>query len=101
MGPKILIVMSLFLYMTAFGLTVGTIVWLIIPELIEPRIIPYSTMANLIGGTIIIMLFPIASTLFGNKAYLFGFFVIWGLTVLFVNHKYLIETKDKTRKQIY
>jgi hypothetical protein len=58
-------------------------------------------MTNLIGGTIIIMLFPISSTEFGNKAYLFGFFIFWGLAVLFVNHKYLVETKDKTRKQIY
>ena len=90
--------MSLFLYMTTFGLTTGTIVWLIIPELVEPRIIPYSTMANLIGGTTIIMLFPIASAKFGNKAYFFGFFFIWGLAALFVNHKYLVETKEKTRK---
>jgi hypothetical protein len=58
--PKIMIAMSLFIYMTAFGLTVGTIVWMIIPELVEPRIIPFSTMVNLTGSTIIIMFFPIA-----------------------------------------
>jgi hypothetical protein len=90
MAPKTLIVMSLFVYMTTFGLTTGTIVWLIIPELVEARIVPYSTMANLIGGTTIIMLFPIASVQLGNMAYFFGFFFIWGSVALFVNHKYLV-----------
>lgn len=58
-------------------------------------------MTNLMGGTIIIMMFPIASVQLGSKAYLFGFFVFWGLASLIVNYRYLVETKDKTRKQIY
>lgn len=30
-APKVLIVISLFIYMASFGLTLGPIVWLIIP----------------------------------------------------------------------
>lgn len=33
-APKILIVVSLFMYMGAFGLTLGPIVWLMIPEFV-------------------------------------------------------------------
>ena len=88
--PKVLIVISLFIYMASFGLTLGPIVWLIIPEFVEPRIIPYSTMTNLTGASICIIIFPIASAQLPNKAYLFGIYLIWGILSLIINQKYLV-----------
>ena len=54
-------------------------------------------MANLTGAAICIIIFPIASAQLPNKAYLFGIYLVWGLGSVVVNHKWLVETKDKTR----
>jgi p-aminobenzoyl-glutamate transporter AbgT len=95
------VVAALFLYMAGFGLTLGPIVWLYIPEIVEPRIIPYSTMTNLLGASVCIIIFPIASAQLPNKAYLFIIFLIWAIVSMIINQKYLVETKDKTREQVY
>lgn len=58
-------------------------------------------MVNLTGAAICICIFPIASAQLPNKAYLFGIYLLWGLGYVLVNQKYLIETNDKTREQIY
>jgi hypothetical protein len=76
--------------MGAFGLTLGPIVWLIIPEFVEPRIIPYSTMVNLTGASICIIIFPIASAQLPNKAYLFGIYLLWGIGSILINQKFLV-----------
>ncbi len=44
-----------------FGLTLGPIVWLYIPEIVEPKIIPFSTMTNLAGAALCIIVFPLIS----------------------------------------
>lgn len=82
--------------MASFGLTLGPIVWLYIPEIVEPNIIPYSTMANLIGASACMIGFPLISD---NKVKWipFLFFFIWCLVSLAVNQKFMVETKDKAR----
>jgi hypothetical protein len=48
------------------------------------------------------MLFPILKTSVfgGNPAALFLFFCIWVTVSFFVNHKFLIETRNKTELKI-
>ena len=58
-------------------------------------------MLNQTAGTICVIIFPIASAQLPNKAYLFGMYLLWGLGSVLINHKWLVETKDKTREQIY
>ena len=50
---------GLFMFMAAFGLSLGPVVWLYIPEIVQPKIIPYSTASNWISASIVIILFPI------------------------------------------
>ena len=54
-----LIIVGLFLFMAVFGLSLGPVVWLYIPEIVQPRIVPFSTATNWIIASIVIILFPI------------------------------------------
>lgn len=56
---NVMILFGLFLFMLIFGLSLGPVVWLYIPEIVQPSIIPYSTAANWIGALLTIFLFPI------------------------------------------
>ena len=99
----ILISIGMIVFMAFFGLTLGPIVWLYIPEIVEPKIIPFSTMANLIGATICIMIFPLIKEALpdGNPSYLFLMFFSWCFVALFVNWKFMVETKGKSREAIF
>ena len=86
----ILISIGMIVFMAFFGLTLGPIVWLYIPEIVEPKIIPFSTMSNLAGATICIMIFPLIKKTLPNESYLFLMFLIWCFVALFVNCKYMV-----------
>jgi len=45
--------------MANFGLTLGPIVWMYIPEIVQASFLPYSTMMNWAGSAVCILLFPI------------------------------------------
>ena len=95
----VIISIGMIIFMASFGLTLGPITWLYIPEIAEPNIIPFSTMANLIGATINIMIFPLIKKILPNQnpSYLFLIFLAWCTVSLFINWKYMIETKDRDR----
>lgn len=54
-----LVLTALFYYMANFGLSLGPIVWMYIPEIVEPSFLPFSTMVNWGGSALSILLFPI------------------------------------------
>lgn len=54
-----LILTGLFCYMANFGLTLGPIVWMYIPEIVNASFLPYSTMMNWGGAAMCILFFPI------------------------------------------
>jgi len=54
-----MIVVGLFLFMGIFGVSLGPVVWLYIPEIVAPKIVPYSTMVNWVSASSVIILFPI------------------------------------------
>jgi MFS family permease len=97
-----LILLGLFLFMAVFGLSLGPVVWLYIPEIVQPKIVPYSTASNWISASLVIILFPIATDdlLNGNPGVLFIFFTAWCLGSFVFNYFYVLETKDKTEKAI-
>lgn len=97
--PAIMTIAAMFVFMTFFGLTLGPVVWLYIPEIVEPNIIPFSTMTNLAGATLCIMAFPFLSSI--NPAWFFGSFCIWCVLSLLVNARLMVETKDKSRIRVF
>ena len=68
----------------------------------QPKIVPFSTAANWICASLIIIMFPILTekVLEKNPAILFCFFTGWCFLSFIFNWKYVIETKDKTEKAI-
>ena len=94
-----LIIAGMFLFMGFFGLTLGPIVWLYIPEIVEPNIIPFSTMTNLLGATFCVMVFPFLNNI--NPAWVFMLFLAWCIVSFFFNWKTMVETKDKSREKIF
>jgi hypothetical protein len=97
-----MIIFGLFIFMAIFGMTLGPVVWLYIPEIVNPKVIPVSTMFNWIANLLIVLLFPIIrSSLPGqNPAMMFVFFGAWCMASFFFNAKFLIETKGKKEKEI-
>ncbi len=99
----VLILLALFYYMANFGLSLGPIVWMYIPEIVRPGFLPYSTMVNWGGSALCILFFPIIKARLPgeNPGGLFLFFAIWSAGAYYVNRRYVIETRNKTGDQIY
>jgi hypothetical protein len=93
---------GLFVFVIDFGLTIGPVTWIYIPEIVEPAVIPYSTTVNWLAGSVVIILFPILTEdyLGGNPAVLFAFSSVWCLASAVINYFCLLETKDKVEKDI-
>ena len=88
--------------MINFGLSLGPIVWMYIPEIVKPEFLPYSTMVNWGASAISILLFPMIKSRLPNKnpAPMFLFFAIWSFVSFGINSKFVIETRNKTGSQI-
>jgi SP family arabinose:H+ symporter-like MFS transporter len=83
-GNGVIIAATIFLilYMLLFGLTLGPIVWLYVPEIIPASMVPYATMDNWIAATIVYSMTPMVVGAFdGNPSVLF--FIFTGLTFFF------------------
>lgn len=95
-----LIIVGLFIFMGNFGLSLGPVVWLYVPEIVESEMVPFTTAANWISASLIVILFPIVSDhlLGGNPGMLFLFFGVWCFCSLVFNQRFMVETKNKTEK---
>lgn len=88
--------------MANFGLTLGPVVWVYLPEIVQPNVLPYATGTNWGTAAFIMLLFPVIKESLPQKnpALLFVFFAFWCVISYFFNKKYLIETKGKTENEI-
>lgn len=98
----VLIVVGLLSYMFTFGATLGSIIWLYIAEICEPSYTIIATVVTWIFAALIIVFFPILTSMLPDKnpSYLFLIFLIWTGLSFVVNHFVLIETKGKNGAQI-
>jgi SP family arabinose:H+ symporter-like MFS transporter len=87
---------GLIIFMGNFGLSLGPIVWLYIPEILEPSRIAISTMANWASASLVTIMFPIIDHAMGAPTYIFLFFAIYCTIAFFFSQKFVIETKGKT-----
>ena len=84
-----------------YGVTLGPVVWLYVPEIIPAKVVPFATMLNWTGASICVLLTPIVIKInHGDPDVVFYFF--GGITLLFffINALLLVETKGKSTKQI-
>ncbi len=54
-----LIVLGCFCFMGVFGLFLGPVIWLYIPEIVEPSTVALTTAANWVSASLLLILFPI------------------------------------------
>ena len=54
-----LIIFGLVLFMANFGFTLGPVVWVYLPEIVQPNVLPYATMVNWASAAFIMLLFPV------------------------------------------
>jgi hypothetical protein len=53
------ILTGLVIFMANFGISLGPVVWLYIPEVVQPGVVPYSTGINWAGAATVMIFFPI------------------------------------------
>lgn len=77
--------------------------WVYMPVIVQPEILPYSTLFNWISSALVLMLFPVMVDYMPDKnpGYLFIFFALYTFMCFFVYMKFIIEIKDKTETQIH
>jgi MFS transporter, SP family, arabinose:H+ symporter len=91
----------LILYNIIYGISLGPVVWLYVPEIIPAKIVPLATMMNWIGCSICVVFMPIAiDANDGNPYPVFLFFGCITLVFFLVNFMTMIETKGLSVKQI-
>ena len=90
------------LFMAAFSFSLGPIIWLMIPELIDAKLISWVLVVHWVSSFTLLFLFPIVAddVLDGNPTLIFVFFALYLLVSVVVNNKVVIETKNKTEKMI-
>ena len=99
--PAIDIVMILItLFMISYGITIGPVVWLYVPEIIPAKIVPVATFMNWFGCSICVIITPIIIDVVGSPYPVF--FIFGGVSMIFLvfNWMWLVETKGLTVSEI-
>ena len=99
-GESIIIAVSVLfvLFMIIFGLTIGPITWLYVPEIIPASMVPFATADNWAAATIVYSMIPIIVGAFdGNPSILFFIFASVTLVCFVINALLMVETKGLNR----
>ena len=77
-----------------YGLTIGPVVWLYIPEIVPTKMVPLATIMNWVGCSICVIVCPIITANMDNNPYAV-FLFLGGLELLFCvpNILFVVETK--------
>jgi SP family arabinose:H+ symporter-like MFS transporter len=97
------ILLGLIVFMGGFGLTLGPVVWIYLPEVAQPKILSLATAANWGGCSLVMLTFPIITKMLPgqNPGPIFLFFCLWSVGSYFFNKRYVLETQNKGEKQIF
>jgi SP family arabinose:H+ symporter-like MFS transporter len=99
-GYEELVLLFAFLFRFIAGCTLGPITWIYIPEIVNPNLIAFSICMNWIAQGFLLTFFPIVEEYTGDMGYSFLICALFGLIGLLINYWLMIETKDKSEKQI-
>jgi MFS family permease len=89
----------LIVYMGFYGLTIGPVVWMYVPEIIPAKVVPFATTLNWLGSSFCLIIAPIINESLGSSAV---FFIFGGLTLFMgiINTFSIVEIKGLNVKQI-
>jgi hypothetical protein len=96
----ILSIVGLFICTFVYGSFLGPITWAYIPEIVEPKMIPFTTSVSWVVASIVVTLFPILSHIMSNPGPIFIFFGGFCILSCLFNVIFMVETKGKSQLQI-
>lgn len=99
-APVYIALVFIMLFMVSYGLTIGPVVWLYVPEIIPARFVPPATFMNWFGCSICVIATPFVVDAVGSSYPVFFFFGIISLIFFIVNYFMIVETKGLTHLEI-
>jgi hypothetical protein len=78
------------LFMISYGLTIGPVVWLYVPEIIPAKIVPPATFMNWLGCSICVIVTPIVINAADSSYPVFLFFGVITLVFFIINYFWVI-----------
>lgn len=81
-GSGYFVLAMLIVYMIIYGISLGPVVWLYVPEIIPAKIVPLATMMNWFGCSLCVIFTPMAIDANGGNPYPV-FFFFGGISLLF------------------
>ena len=92
------VLLALVFFRLIFSISIGPVVWFYIAEIVQPNIVPYTTMINFASGSTIAVLFPIVTNIWlgGNPGFLFICFAAYGAASYLLCQRIVIESQNKT-----
>ena len=100
-AASFMILFGFFFLALAYYIAIGPLAILYMAEIVSPEFVPIPTFVGWVSAGIISVLFPVFMSEFENPYPIFLFFAIWCLASFIVNSIFMVETKDKTEKEIY
>lgn len=86
-------------FMLCFGMTIGPGVWLYVPEIVQPQLVPLVTGVNWAAATVVIVFFSFLREVGvkengnGSEGWSFVLFLFWNAASLYINNRFVVETK--------
>lgn len=99
-APVYVALVFIMIFMISYGLTIGPVVWLYVPEIIPARFVPPATFMNWFGCSICVIVTPFVVEAVNSSYPMFFFFGGISLIFFVVNYFWVIETKGLTLLEI-
>ena len=87
-----------FMYNAVYAISVGSMLWIFLPALIQPKLIPVASFMNWVSSAIVLIVFPLLRDELPNQnpGWLFIFFAAYTLFCFVIYSKIVIEIKGKS-----
>lgn len=92
---NVVIVCGLCVCRWIFSMTLGPVVWLYLPEIVEPGVTGVATMINWTTAAMVAFAYPLFVELTGSPSLIFCLFSAFVFAGYTINKKWMVETKDK------
>ena len=84
------------LFNIIFGLTLGPTVWLYVPEIAPPKVVPLATATYWLGCSFCVIFAPVLTKIASSIYIVFLVLGVYLLVVLVPNYYLVVETRNKT-----
>jgi hypothetical protein len=91
---QFLIVAFLFIYLFVYGVSYAPAMWMWVSDALLPHNIGYAVMVNWSMASVVMIFFPILTTIISSST-IFLIFAVFTTSSLYFISKFMIETKDK------